>query len=98
MATLLNLPTELLFTVMSHVSYRDRAHVACASRRGRDIADNEWCYKTQYIRDFGDPESHFYFTHSKISEEISWKSAYERRHYADMPLLVYDRLTRSCWE
>ena len=96
MATLANIPTEVLFLIMSRVSYRDRAHVALVSQMLRDIADDEESYKVQYIRDFGNPASHEFFTGHKIGEEVSWKKAYECRHFADMPLLVQDRLAQCC--
>ena len=93
MASLASLPTEILFAIMSHISFRDRAHMALVNGMCRDIADHERSYKIQYIRDFGDPASHDFYTGSKIDEEDSWKIAYERRHFADMPLLVQDRLS-----
>ena len=93
MATFVGLPTEILVVIMSQVSFRDRAHMALVSRRCKDIADDEECYKIQYMRDFGKPTSHVLYTGSSIREEVSWKTAYERRHFADMPLLVQDRLS-----
>ena len=96
MATLVSLPTEILFVIMSHISFRDRAHMALVNGMCRDIANHERSYKVQYIRDFGDPASHDFYTGSKIDEEVSWKIAYERRHFADMPLLVQDRLSNRC--
>ena len=92
MATFVDLPFEILVMIMSQVSFRDRAHMALVSRMCRDIADDEESYKIQYMRDFGAPTSHILYTASSISAEISWKIAYERRHFADMPLLVQDRL------
>ena len=92
MATFVGLPTEILLMIMSQVSFRDRAHIALASRMCRNIADDEEGYKIQYMRDFGAPTSHILYTATSISEEISWKIAYERRHFADMPMLVQDRL------
>ena len=96
MAALASLPTEVFLLIMARVGFRDRAHVAQVSRKCRDIADDEESYKSQYIRDFGDPTLHDFYTGSKIFEEVSWKIAYERRHFADMPLLVQDRLFKQC--
>lgn len=81
--------------IMSHVSFRDRARMALVSKMYRDIADDETSYKVQYTRDFGDPASHSFYTGKKMGEEVSWKVAYERRHFADMPLLVHDRLSNG---
>ena len=67
--------------------------MALVNRQCRDIADDEESYRVQYIRDFGDPVSHGLYTGYKIGEEVSWKLAYERRHFADMPILVLDRLS-----
>ena len=94
MATFASLPTEILVLIMSNMHFRDRAHMAFVSRVCRDVADDEESYRIQYIRDFGDPASHDYYTGTKASEEVSWKEAYERRHFADMPILVYDRRYR----
>lgn len=66
--------------------------MALVNRVCRDIADDEESYRVQYIRDFGDPASHSFYTCYKMADEASWKVAYERRHFADMPLLVQDRL------
>lgn len=96
MATFTGLPSEILVMIMSNVSFRDRAHMAFVSGLCRNIADDEGSYKLQYIRDFGDPASHDFYTGSKIEGEVSWKIAYERRHFADMPILVQDRLARRC--
>lgn len=93
MASLASLPTEIFYLIMSNVSFRDRARMALVDRVCRDIADDEESYKVQYIRDFGDPASHILYTSSEMGEEVSWKVAYERRHFADMPLLVSDRLS-----
>ena len=92
MATFVSLPTEILVMIMSQISFRDRAHMALVSRMCKDIADDEECYKIQYMRDFGAPTAHILYTGSRIGEEVSWKIAYERRHFADMDLLVQDRL------
>ena len=96
MATFASLPSEILILIMSNISFRDRAHIALVSASCRDIADDEESYKVQYIRDFGDPSSHDFYTGTKTCEEVSWKVAYERRHFADMPLLVQDRLFKPC--
>ena len=93
MATLASLPSEILYMIMSKASFRDRAHMALVNRVCRDVADDEQSYKAQYIRDFGNPASHDFYTGSKVAEEVSWKAAYERRHFADMPLLVHDRIS-----
>lgn len=66
--------------------------MALVNRGCRDIADDEESYRFQYIRDFGDPASHSFYTCYRMADEVSWKVAYERRHFADMPLLVQDRL------
>ena len=95
MAALAILPTELFYMIMSQVSFRDRARMAVVSRLWKDIADDEECYKAQYIRDFGDPASHLFYTGNKMGEEVNWKIAYARRHYANMPLLLQDRLSTS---
>ncbi|KAF6217953.1 hypothetical protein HO133_006365 [Letharia lupina] len=76
---------------MSRVSFRDRARMALVNNMCRIIADDEESYRVQYVRDFGDPALHGFYTFTKISEEVRWKLAYERRHFADMPLLVADR-------
>ena len=94
MATFDSLPSEILILIMSNISFRDRAHIALVSALCRNIADDDESYKVQYIRDFGDPSTHDFYTGVKISEEVSWKIAYERRHFADMPLLVQDRLVK----
>lgn len=94
MATLASLPTEIFYMIMSDVSFRDRARMALVNRTWRGIADDEESYRVQYIRDFGDPMSHVFYTYNKISEEVTWKLAYERRHFADTPLLVQDRHSR----
>ena len=96
MATFTSLPTEILVLIMSNTSFRDRAHMALVSGLCRDVADDERSYRVQYIRDFGDPASHDFYTGSEIAQEVSWKLAYERRHFADMPLLVQDRLSKRC--
>ena len=96
MAAFASLPSEILILIMSNISYRDRARIALVSALCRNIADDDESYKIQYIRDFGDPSSHDSYTGMKTSEEVSWKIAYERRHFADMPLLVRDRLRRPC--
>ena len=93
MANLADLPTELFYMIMSHVSYRDRAHMALVDRFHNAIADDERSYEVQYLRDFGDPAAHMLYTGSTMGEEKSWKIAYERRHFADMSLLVADRLS-----
>lgn len=93
MATLASLPTEIFYMIMSQISFRDRARMALVNRLCRDVADDEESYRVQYLRDFGNPESHGYYTGSEIREEVSWKIAYERRHFADMPFLVQDRLS-----
>lgn len=93
MATIASLPTEIFYMVMSKVSFRDRAHMALVNRVCRAIADDEESYRVQYMRDFGDPGSHGSYTGSTIGEEVSWKIAYERRHFADMPFLVQDRVS-----
>lgn len=96
MAAFASLPSEILIMIMSKVSFRDRAHIALVSALCRNIADDDESYKVQYIRDFGDPSTHDFYTGMKTSEEVSWKIAYERRHFADMPLLVRDRLYKRC--
>ena len=96
MATFASLPPEILMFIMSNISFRDRAHMALVSGACRDIADHDESYKVQYIRDFGDPAAHDFYTGMHTSEEVSWKIAYERRHFADMPLLVRDRLFKPC--
>ena len=93
MATLARLPTEIFYMIMSQISFRDRARMALVNRLCKTIADDDKSYRVQYLRDFGNPESHGSYTGSEIREEVSWKMAYERRHYADMPLLVHDRLS-----
>lgn len=93
MAALVSLPTEISYMIMSQVAFRDRARMALVNRQCRDIADDEESYRVQYIRDFGDPASHGFYTGYKIGEEVSWKIAYERRHFADMHILVLDRLS-----
>lgn len=95
MATFASLPTEIFYMILSQVSYRDRARMAVVNRICRDIADDGESYRVQYMRDFGDPAGHCFYTGSRIVEEVSWKIAYERRHFADMPLLVQDRLSNS---
>lgn len=93
MAALASLPTEILYMIMSQASFRDRARMALVNRMCRNIADDEESYRVQYIRDFGNPAAHDFYTGSKMGEEVSWKAAYERRHFADMPLLVQDRIS-----
>lgn len=92
MANLASIPTEIFYMIMSQVSFRDRARMALVNSLCRDIADDEASYRVQYIRDFGDPASHSFYTCYKLADEASWKVAYERLHFADMPLLVQDRL------
>ena len=92
MAALASLPTELLFNILSQASFRDRARMALVNRLFKNIADDEESYRAQYLRDFGNPARHIFYTGSMMGEEVSWKIAYERRHFADMPLLVQDRL------
>lgn len=96
MATLASLPTELFYMIMSLVSYRERARMALVSRLCRDIADDQESYGAQYRRDFGDPTRQFHYTGTEMAEEVSWKKAYERRHFAELPVLVQYRLAMSC--
>lgn len=96
MAAFSSLPNEMLFVIISQLSFRDRARMALVSHKCRAIADDERSYENQYIRDFGNPASHDFYTGTKIVEEVSWKLAYERRHFADMPLLVLYRQFNQC--
>lgn len=68
--------------------------MALVNRACRDMADDKESYRVQYIRDFGNPASHGFYTYREISEEANWKAAYERRHFAEMPLLAQDRHSR----
>ncbi|CAF9918788.1 hypothetical protein IMSHALPRED_004415 [Imshaugia aleurites] len=55
MATFNDLPNELIDNIISRLSYRDRARMACVNKMCFENADGEASYKTQYIRDFGHP-------------------------------------------
>lgn len=58
MATLKDLPNELIHLVIPHIaqlSYRDRARMACVGKECRRTADSPVDYKAQYIRDFAYP-------------------------------------------
>ena len=64
MATLKDLPNELVYMIISELtqlSYGDRARVACVSKGCQKIADNPISYKDQYIRDFGHPPQKPYY-------------------------------------
>lgn len=69
MATLKDLPNEIIYIIISEVaqlSCRDRARVACVSKECLRIADSEESYRAQYIRDFRQPPQVF------ICHKVSW--------------------------